>query len=469
MTITRALQRATSALLFILFRLKTADSSDWRSAPSKFDNGTWICDRPWPEIELFLPLATHYSPRDSRYYEYETLFLRSFLLFWPRQSNSSLRILFDKERAHGSYYSEILSTFDQAKRRLPGALLISLSEPSEWYHRPTDRQQLMMLWADNFTNSKFVAFTDSDTVFLTAIDREDLFEDGKPVINGRAGPHDENDFWSTAPSSTFDTLHLNETMRCMSYFPVIFKTSHLADLREHVISVHGGNRTFDQIYKEITSRHHEFFQFNTLCTYAFNYKRDQYKWYAHPIVRKDWDGTKPAPNLGQINSFAVFDSLQPSIFEPKPRIATHARYRSFKGRYMGNIVLNRIHMNLLLQQGICLSPPLVKESLRYNSTHIHRDDSVCEHVEFAQKPPFNGVHTVKELGYYEEQHIFEYFDWTDMVSTTQLRQQHDLRVRRISHCVVHFDKSEYRVIMKVATEMSDSGWGRRLPGRKYET
>lgn len=435
-------------------------TANWINSPSKYDNGTWICDRPWPEIELFLPLATHYSPRDSRYYEYETLFLRSFLLFWPQLSNSSLRLLFDKERAHGNYYSEILGTFNQAKPRLPGKLHISLSEPSEWYHRATDRQQLMMMWADNFTSSEYVAFTDSDTVFLTAIDREDLFEDGKPVINGRAGPHDKNDFWSTAPSSTFDILRLNETMRCMSYFPVIIKTRHLADLRKHVIDVHGGNRTFDDIFKEVTSRHHEFFQFNAICTFAFNYKREEYRWYAHPMVRHDWDGTRPHPNAFQIRDFSVFDDLQPSVFEPKPRVATHGRYRSFTGRYMGNIVLNRIHMNLLLQQGICLSPPLVKESPRYNSTHTHRDDPVCEHVTFAQKPPFNGIRTVKELGYYEEQHIFEYFDWTNVVSSSLLKQQHDRRMTRIGHCAVQFDRSEYNVIMKVATEMSNSGWGR---------
>ena len=78
------------------------------------------------------------------------------------------------------------------KQRIPGGIRVSHSDPSEWYHRATDRQQLMMLWADNFTSSEY-AFVDSDAVFLTAVDREDLFEDGKPVINGRLGPHDEGD------------------------------------------------------------------------------------------------------------------------------------------------------------------------------------------------------------------------------------------------------------------------------------
>ncbi len=446
--------------LWVLVR-SIGGKSDWVSSPSLHANGTWICDRPWPEIELFLPLATHYSQRDSRYYEYETLFLRSFLLFWPLElSNTSLRLLFDAEHAQGAYYSEIVGTFMSAKSHISGGISISHSDPSQWYHRATDRQQLMMMWADNFTTSEYVAFVDSDTVFLTAVDREDLFEDGKPVINGRAGPHDSNDFWSSAPASTFDTLQLNETMRCMSYWPVIIKTSHIQEMRDYIVHVHGGNRSFDELYREVTSRHHCFFQFNAMCTYLFNFKRDEYKWYAHPIVRSDWDGSKPKANFHQISNFSVFQSLLPSVFDSKPRVATHARYRSFKGRYMGNIILNRIHMNLLLQQGICLSPPLIHESTKYNVTYFHRDHPICEEVEFAQKPPYLGVRPVKELGYFEEMHIFEYYDWTNLVSSDHLKQQHDSRMIRIGHCDVHFDKAEYRVIMKEATKMKDSGWSR---------
>jgi hypothetical protein len=45
----------------------------------------------------------------------------------------------------------------------------------------------MMFWADNFTSREFVGFVDTDAVFLAYVDREDLFEDGKPVVNARSG------------------------------------------------------------------------------------------------------------------------------------------------------------------------------------------------------------------------------------------------------------------------------------------
>lgn len=318
----------------------------------------------------------------------------------------------------------------------------------------------MMLWADNFTESEYVAFVDSDAVFLTAVDREDLFENGKPVINGRLGPHDEGDFWATAPAATYDTLHLNETMRCMSYFPVIVKTSHLAELRQYVVDVHGGNQTFDEIFKKVSGRHFCFFQFNAICTYLFHFHQDAYRWYAHPIVKHNWDGTNPPANAFQNNNVSLFKKLLPGFFDPKPRIATHARYRSFKARYMGNIILNRIHMNLVLQQGICLSPPLVSSSEHYKVTHLHRDDPLCENVTFAQKPYAQGIRTVKEAMYYEEMHIFEFFDWTTIVPEKKLIHVHNERMARVQNCHVQFDKSEYKVIMKRATQMSNNGWGR---------
>ncbi len=45
-----------------------------------------------------------------------------------------------------------------------------------------------MFWADNFTSSEYVGFSDTDAIFTTYVDREDLFEHSKPVINGMVGP-----------------------------------------------------------------------------------------------------------------------------------------------------------------------------------------------------------------------------------------------------------------------------------------
>lgn len=46
-------------------------------------NLTWDCTRPWPQLDLFLPVCLTRGRDVLRHYEVETHFLRSLLLFWP--------------------------------------------------------------------------------------------------------------------------------------------------------------------------------------------------------------------------------------------------------------------------------------------------------------------------------------------------------------------------------------------------
>lgn len=144
--------------------------------------------------------------------------------------------------------------------------------------------------ADNYTSKEYVGFVDTDCFFLTYIDREDLFEEGKPVINGRTGYHDPEDVWAQMPLGTYVftvlpffyqicqilpfvrylTLGMNETFRCMSYFPVIVKTAHLKPMREFISRYH--NEDFDIVfYKNISTRPYS--QFGIMCTYLFAFHR----------------------------------------------------------------------------------------------------------------------------------------------------------------------------------------------------
>eukprot|EP01036_Dinobryon_divergens_P033676 gene33676-43525_t len=349
-----------------------------------------------------------------------------------------------------------------------------------------------MLWADNFTLSEFVGFVDSDTVFLTYVDREDLFEDNKPVINGRSGPHDQEDIWAYASAATFHTLGILEPMRCMSYFPVVIRTRHLREIREYITNHYNNNRSqrhqyhhntnsttksrgkihvnksFNEIFLELSSNF-RFMQFNIMCTYLFQFHRDEYVWYVHPMVPTNWTGDNPPANYGQIRGFQnIFTDA--NMFIPKPRIATHARYRSYSDRYMGNIIKHRDHMNVLLQAGVCMSPP------------FPRSESICKNIAFPTKdilctnktwPPKkvvsvsdgtmicnSGIKPLSQLGYYEEMHIFEYFDFTSphLNSALSLREQYLKRYERIKNCTHQWSKDELAVVMKPLAEMKNGGW-----------
>ena len=101
------------------------------------------------------------------------------------------------------------------------------------------RQQLLMIYGDTFSSAEYIAFADTDTLFVSFVDRDDLFDEkGKPIIRGRIGlPADS--FWYNFPNATQWMMGgLPEPMRCMSYFPVIVKRSHLLDMRSHIVEVH---------------------------------------------------------------------------------------------------------------------------------------------------------------------------------------------------------------------------------------
>ena len=58
-------------------------------------NGSWVIDR---GLKLnFSVLATHYSRRDSRYYEYESCSYAPAAFLSIGMSNTSLRLVFDGE------------------------------------------------------------------------------------------------------------------------------------------------------------------------------------------------------------------------------------------------------------------------------------------------------------------------------------------------------------------------------------
>lgn len=136
------------------------------------------------------------------------MFLRSFLLFWPlQQSNTSLTVVFDEEKRSFSGFAALHKNLNESVRAMiHGGLNIYFNQPYSVHLSGHDRQQLIMFWADNFTNSEFVGFVDTDCVFITYVDRDDLFENGKPVINARIGldsPYSKHyDFWMKVPQAT---------------------------------------------------------------------------------------------------------------------------------------------------------------------------------------------------------------------------------------------------------------------------
>lgn len=416
------------SVLFVYILLSVISASDDKEKQE-------YCNRPWPELELMVPLKLDGNVHGRRY-EFESLFLRTFLFFWPlRVSNTSLMIVLNEEsKTTEKYlYDEIYNTVMGVKDRIPGGVRVVDSPQSAYYKHGSDRQQLLMFWADNYTTKEYVGFGDSDCSFLTYIDREDLFENGKPVVNGRSGYHHANDGWDQAPKFTYYTLGILEPMRCMSYFPVIIKTSHFQEIRNH-ISNHF-NMSFNEAFLNFSQVPGIYSQFSIFCTYLFTYHRDDYTWYIHSET-PTWDGINPPPRAGQDGNVSMFTK---EMYLPKPRIATHVRYRTSPNtpvQEFPNISKYRNKMNMLMQRGVCMSPPFPKT------------ESVCD-----------GNQTFVVDGYNHEMHSFEYFDWRKVVSKEALVNEFNKRYERMKYCNHSWDPQEMSLVMKPEEKMGD-GWQR---------
>lgn len=94
-------------------------------------------------------------------------------------------------------------------------------------------------------------------------------------------------------------------------------------------------------------------------------------------------------------------------------------------------------MNLFLQEGICVSPPFKITDPLCNSTNrpVLRD------------------------GYYFEMHNFDYFDYTNVNSVSNLTIQYEERYKRFVNCTHKWDADKLKVIMKPLGNMTRNGSG----------
>ena len=92
-----------------------------------------------------------------------------------------------------------------------------------------------------------------------------------------------NRFWKDALASTRWALGEPAPLKCMSYFPVVFKVSHVVELRGHLERRHRLGmeelaKRMDQMFEE------KWCQFSLVCNYVWHFHRDEYEWSLQPMA-----------------------------------------------------------------------------------------------------------------------------------------------------------------------------------------
>ena len=165
------------------------------------------CTSEWPDLEIFLPVYLNgnvsidpdgisrvhgdETQKFERNDEWVNVFLRSFLMFWPvKQSQVKFRVIVDEELRNSSLLKDHVTDFISEKsielgEDFPHINVTYNPRLEHVYSTGHDRQQYLMFTADKMTSSEFVAFVDTDALFHSYADINDMFENGKPIIHGK--------------------------------------------------------------------------------------------------------------------------------------------------------------------------------------------------------------------------------------------------------------------------------------------
>lgn len=366
------------------------------------------CNEHWPSLSLILPLNLG---KNARLHEWENIFFKSFLFFWPYdKSDTSIIFIVDEEVKTSEYkdnYEAFASRIDFFRTNYPsiGFVIKSNDFPKKyWNDNGHSRQQLIMFYADEYVSSDYIGFVDTDALFISYVSVDDIFKFNKPLILGRVGIP-QSDFWKEVSSTTAWIMNGKlEPMRCMSFFPFVIQTKHIREMRNYFEKIH--NQTFLDVFQKYSEKS-PFSQFNAMCSYLWYEKKEHYYWNVR-MTDKNWnESAKHVP--GMETNMDIYD---PWMLVPWPRIAVHTRYHATND------------MNAVIVEGYCRSPPYDK--------HVHFDHVNCSHY--------------KEDYIFKDMHSFEYTNFLRSEDESVALEYQYERQQRLRECNHTYDLSLYPYI-----------------------
>ena len=177
------------------------------------------------------------------------------MMFYPWQvAKTTLVIMVDAEMQNSTELREdVLDVLERGQREFgtafPKTRVIFNDPIPNVYSTGYSRMQYLGFYADKYVAEEFILFVDSDAFFHSYVDREDLWENGKAIIQGRFSVNNYNLF----RQKTIEAIGQEEFFSCMSYFPFIIKREHLPHIREAIRKYHNTS-TFEEAYASFGSK-----------------------------------------------------------------------------------------------------------------------------------------------------------------------------------------------------------------------
>ena len=157
------------------------------------------------------------------------------------------------------------------------------------------RMYLDMMHADSCKLSGYVGFVYLDTLFVTAVTQDLLFEEGEPITMGRIDAPRIPCWIATVEYM----LGLKQVMQCMSYFPVVFKVEHIIEMRRYIEKLHG--KSFMEVFRIAPSSLKVadtcVCHYGIMGNYMLYFYRSSYAWHLQMVPMGRWDGRDAIPSM----------------------------------------------------------------------------------------------------------------------------------------------------------------------------
>ena len=291
---------------------------------------------------------------------YDKILVQSMWYFWP--DTLSAVVVLNKERWLDYMFGSVV------QKTWPYPRTCFMENIPVSGYSTKERAQRDMFYPERCTSKTYVAYVETDTMFITRVLPNMLFADGKPIVVGIYG-NIMHKWWGNVTKSTMNIFKTKEVMRCASYFPVVMKVEHLVKLRAYLENLH--NMPFDRIL--IEKKVEDFSHFSLMCQYIWMFHRHEYTFYFQyqpykiPLV----------PSTGREDR-DYYGKLTPEQKHPYPRLSTHYKYRREDWQNQ-NVYRNLLRSSICYSGGFEVCPKVCK---KYSKNSLRKDMFEFEFVDW---------------------------------------------------------------------------------------
>ena len=294
---------------------------------------------------------------------YDKVLVQSMYYFWP--DNFSMVVVLDNENHRDHQFGNII------QNTFPSPRICYMDPINIRGYDGRDRMQRDMFYPELCTSKKYVAYIDTDTMFVSRVVPEMLFVHGKPKVVASYG-YIVHTWWQHASEDTFNLFKTKEVMRCMSYFPVIMKVEHIVELRKYLEKLHG--MPFDELLVTIAQDTMRYFgQFNEFCQYVWMFHRDEYVFYLQ--YQPD---DKPLISSITREDETYFTKLSIHQGHPIARFSLHYKYILEDWRCQG-VYRHIFRASICFMGGFELCPNLC---MLYSKTSLRKEMFVFDTIDW---------------------------------------------------------------------------------------